>query len=150
MVLGVGFMLLVSLLANVWVGAARGFFERQLRMPESLLQALTSVISLIVIAALFALVYKSMPDVDLEWREVAAGAILTSLLFLLGKLVIALYLTETGFGSTYGAAGSLVVLLMWVYYSAQVFLLGAEFTQVFTKHYSSRSRNTPECQQTST
>lgn len=84
-----------------------------------------------------------MPDIELEWRDVAAGAALTSLLFSLGKLVIGLYLGKTGLGSTYGAAGSLVVLLVWVYYSAQIFLLGAEFTQVFSRRYgrgaSSRS-----------
>lgn len=135
MVLGVGFLLLVSLILNVWLAAAGAFFRGLLPMPGSVLQALTSVVSFVVIAALFALIYKFMPDVDLEWREVAAGAALTSLLFSLGKLVIGLYLGKTGLGSTYGAAGSLVVLLVWVYYSAQVFLLGAEFTQVFARRY---------------
>lgn len=136
MVLGVGFLLLVSLIVNVvWLAAAGAFFRGWLPMPESVLQALTSVVSFVVIAALFALIYKFIPDVDLEWREVAAGAVLTSLLFSLGKLAIGLYLGKTGLGSTYGAAGSLVVLLVWVYYSAQVFLLGAEFTQVFARRY---------------
>ena len=135
MVLGIGFLLLVSLIVNVWLAAAGAFFRRLLPMPESVLQALTSVVSFVVIAALFALIYKFMPDVDLEWRDVAAGAILTSLLFSLGKLVIGLYLGKTSLGSTFGAAGSLVVLLVWVYYSAQVFLLGAEFTHVFARRY---------------
>ncbi|MCX6633558.1 MAG: YihY/virulence factor BrkB family protein [Acidobacteria bacterium] len=135
MVLGVGFLLLVSLIVNVWLAAAGAFFRGLLPMPESVLQVLTSVVSFVVIAALFAVIYKFMPDVDLEWPEVAAGAALTSLLFSLGKLVIGLYLGKTGLGSTYGAAGSLVVLLVWVYYSAQVFLLGAEFTQVFARRY---------------
>ena len=135
LVLGVGFLLLASLILNVWLAAAGAFFNGLLPMPESALKALTSVVSFVVIAALFALIYKFMPDVDLKWREVAAGAVLTSLLFSLGKLVIGLYLGRTGFGSTYGAAGSLVVLLVWVYYSAQVFLLGAEFTQVFARRY---------------
>ena len=141
MVLGVGFLLLVSLIVNVWLAAAGAFFRRLLPMPESVLQALASVVSFVVIAALFGLIYKFMPDVDLEWREVAAGAALTSLLFSLGKLVIGLYLGKTGLGSTYGAAGSLVVLLVWVYYSAQVFLLGAEFTQVFTRRYGRGARS---------
>jgi membrane protein len=120
---------------NVWLAAAGAFFRGLLPMPESVLQALTSVVSFVVIAALFALIYRFMPDVDLEWRDVAAGAILTSLLFSLGKLVIGLYLGKTSLGSTFGAAGSLVVLLVWVYYSAQVFLLGAEFTHVFARRY---------------
>ena len=135
MVLGVGFLLLVSLIVNVWLASVRELFSGLLPMPESVLQALTSVVSFVVIAALFALIYKFMPDIELEWRDVAAGAVLTSLLFSLGKLVIGLYLGKTGLGSTYGAAGSLVVLLVWVYYSAQIFLLGAEFTQVFSRRY---------------
>ena len=136
MVLGVGFLLLASLIVNVWLAAAGAFFRGLLPMPEPALQALTSVVSFIVIAVLFALIYKFMPDVDLRWRDVAPGAVLTSLLFSLGKLLIGLYLGKTSLGSTYGAAGSLVVLLVWVYYSAQVFLLGAEFTQVFARRYS--------------
>ena len=143
MVLGVGFLLLVSLIVNVWLAATGAFFRRLLPMPESMLQALTSVVSFVVIAALFALIYKFMPDVDLEWRDVAAGAILTSLLFSLGKLLIGLYLGKTSLGSTYGAAGSLVVLLVWVYYSAQVFLLGAEFTHVFARRYGRGASSRP-------
>jgi membrane protein len=143
MVLGVGFLLLVSLIVNVWLAAAGAFFRRLLPMPESVLQALTSVVSFVVIAALFALIYKFMPDVDLEWRDVAAGAILTSLLFSLGKLVIGLYLGKASLGSTFGAAGSLVVLLVWVYYSAQVFLLGAEFTHVFARRYGRGASSGP-------
>jgi membrane protein len=143
MVLGVGFLLLVSLIVNVWLAAAGAFFNGFLPMPESVLQALTSAVSFVVIAGLFALIYKVMPDVDLEWRDVAAGAALTSLLFSLGKLVIGFYLGKTGLGSTYGAAGSLVVLLVWVYCSAQVFLLGAEFTQVFARRYGSNAIRGP-------
>lgn len=133
MVLGVGFLLLVSLMVNVWLAVAGTFFQAMLPMTESALQVLTSVVSFVVIAGLFALIYKVMPDVNLRWREVVAGATLTSLLFSLGKLGIGLYLGKTGLASTYGAAGSLVVLLVWVYYSAQVFLLGAEFTRVFAR-----------------
>jgi membrane protein len=143
MVLGVGFLLLVSLILNAWLAAAGAFFKGSLPMPESVLQALTSAVSFVVIAGLFALIYKVMPDVDLEWRDVAAGAALTSLLFSLGKLLIGLYLGKTSPGSTYGAAGSLVVLLVWVYYSAQIFLLGAEFTQVFARRYGSNAIRGP-------
>lgn len=136
MVLGVGFLLLASVVVNVWLAAAGALFSGLLPLPESVLQALTSGASFVVNAVLFALIYKFMPDADLEWREVAAGAALTSLLFSLGKLLIGLYLVKAGLASTYGAAGSLVVLLVWIYYSAQVFLLGAEFTRVFTRRYS--------------
>jgi uncharacterized BrkB/YihY/UPF0761 family membrane protein len=83
------------------------------------------------------LVYKIMPDVDLEWRDVALGAFITSLLFNTGKLVVGMYLGKTSLASTYGAAGSLVVCLFWVYYSALIFFLGAEFTQVFANRYGS-------------
>lgn len=138
MVLGAGLLLLVSLVVNVWLAAAGAFFHGWLPIPESVLEALSSVVSFVVIAALFALIYKFMPDVDLEWREVTAGAALTSLLFSLGKFLIGLYLGKSELGSTYGAAGSLVVLLIWVYYSAQVFLLGAEFTRVFGRVYFQR------------
>ena len=114
MVLGVGFLLLISLIVNVWLAVVGEFFSGLLPMTESVLQALTSVVSFVVIAGLFALIYKFLPDVDLAWREVAAGATLTSLLFSLGKLAIGLYLGKTGLASTYGAAGSLVAMLVWV------------------------------------
>jgi len=136
MVLGVGFLLLVSLIINAWLAAMGAFFRGFLPMPDFALKGLTPAVSFVVIAGLFALIYKVMPDVDLRWRDVAAGAALTSLLFSLGKLLIGLYLGKASLGSTYGAAGSLVVLLVWVYYSAQIFLFGGEFTQVFARRYS--------------
>lgn len=136
MVLGVGFLLLVSLIVNAWLAAVGAFFGGFLPVPELVLKGFTSAVSFVVIAGLFALIYKVMPDVDLKWRDVAAGAALTSLLFSLGKLLIGLYLGKASLGSTYGAAGSLVVLLVWVYYSAQIFLFGGEFTQVFARRYS--------------
>jgi membrane protein len=88
-------------------------------------------------AVLFGLVYKIVPDVDIEWRDVAYGSLLTSLLFKVGKLLVGIYLGKTGLASAYGAAGSLVVCLFWVYYSALIFFLGAEFTQVFANRYGS-------------
>jgi len=137
-VLGVGFLLLVSLIVNAWLAAAGAFFKDTLPLPEPLLQFLTFVVSFVVIAGLFALIYKVMPDVELQWRNVMAGAILTSLLFSLGKLLIGLYLGKTSLGSSYGAAGSLAVLLVWIYFSAQIFLFGAEFTHVLTVRYGLR------------
>jgi membrane protein len=93
--------------------------------------------SFIVATGLFGLVYKILPDVDLEWRDVILGSLVTSLLFNIGKLLVGLYLGKTSFASTYGAAGSLMVCLVWVYYSALIFFLGAEFTQVFANRYGS-------------
>jgi membrane protein len=136
MVLGVGFILLVSLVVNAWLSAIGGYFTGWL--SEVTMQVANSMLSLIVITALFAMIYKVMPDVSIEWRDVALGAIFTSLLFTGGKFLIGLYLGKSGFGSTYGAAGSLVIVLLWVYYSAQIFFFGAEFTQVFANRYGSQ------------
>jgi len=88
-------------------------------------------------AGLFVLIYKVLPDIDLEWRDVLLGGLMTSLLFNAGKFLVGLYLGKTNLASTYGAAGSLVVCLFWVYYSTLVFFLGAEFTQVFANRYGS-------------
>jgi membrane protein len=97
------------------------------------------LVSLVVVAVLFALIFKLMPNVSLEWGDVAIGAIFTSLMFTAGKFLLALYLAGAGFTDTYGAAGSLVILLVWVYYSAQVLFFGAEFTRAYTNRFGSRS-----------
>jgi len=111
MVLGAGFLLLVSLALNAWITAVGIFFP----------QIATFVMSVLVIAVLFAALYKIVPDVRLKWSDVALGAAVTSLLFTAGRQVTGLYFAKTNFGSTYGAAGSLLVVLLWVYYSAQLF-----------------------------
>ena len=136
MVLGVGFLLLISLIVNAWISALGSYFEGWLR--EVTLQVINSSLSLVVITGLFAMIYKAMPDVDLEWRDVILGAAVTAVLFTAGKFAIGLYLGKSGLGSTYGAAGSLVIVLLWVYYSALIFFFGAEFTQVFANHYGSQ------------
>ena len=100
--------------------------------------------SFLVIAALFAILYKSIPAVRLEWSDVVVGALATSALFTTGKFLIGVYLGRTTVASAYGAAGSLVVVLLWVYYSAQVFFLGAEFTCVYTCKFGSRFRRSLE------
>ena len=92
-----------------------------------------------MIAGLFAVVYKIMPDVRVEWRDVVLGGAVTSLLFTVGKLLLGLYLGRASFASTYGAAASIVVLILWVYYSGQIFFLGAEFTRAYATRYGSRS-----------
>jgi membrane protein len=136
MVLGVGFLLLVSLAINAWLAAMGTWFTGWL--PALILQVVSTVVSWFIITALFAAIYRTLPDVTIEWRDVALGAAVTSLLFNLGKFAIGLYLGSSTIASTYGAAGSLVILLIWVYYSAQIFFLGAEFTQVFANRYGSQ------------
>jgi membrane protein len=142
LVLGLGFLLLVSLLVSATIAALgdwnHGFFEGR----EALLQALTFAISFVVTTFLFAMIYKFMPRARIAWRDVWVGAAVTSLLFEGGKVLIGLYLGKTGVASAFGAAGSLVVLLVWVYFSAQIFLLGAEFTWVYAHEYGSKAAGT--------
>ncbi len=140
LVLGIGFLLLVSLLFSAAIAAAGKFFGGLLPLPEALLHLLNTVVSFIAVTVLFALLYKVVPDMRIEWRDVWIGAAVTSALFSIGKFLIGLYLGKAGVGSAYGAAGSLVVFLVWVYYSAQIFFLGACFTQVFSERHGSRAR----------
>lgn len=149
MVLGVGLLLLVTLCTAAWITAAETFFGDLLPMPGFLLQAVNFVISFLVITMLFALIFKVLPDVRLKWSDVAIGAAITALLFSVGKFLIGVYLGTTTIASSYGAAGSFLIVLLWVYYSAQVFFLGAEFTKIYTKRYGSHFRASleiqPEC-----
>jgi membrane protein len=137
LILGVGFLLLVSLVINAALAAAGTALAVHISVPEWIAQTTSTIASLIVATGLFGLVYKIVPDVDLEWRDVALGAFITSLLFNTGKLLVGMYLGKTSLASTYGAAGSLVVCLFWVYYSTLIFFLGAEFTQVYANRYGS-------------
>jgi membrane protein len=139
MVLGVGFLLLVSLVLSAAIAAAGKFFTHFLPASEPLLHVSSSLFSFVVITVLFALLYKVVPDVPIQWRDVWIGAGVTSLLFAIGKFLIGLYLGKASVGSAYGAAGSLVVFIVWVYYSAQIFFLGAEFTHVFAERHGSHS-----------
>jgi membrane protein len=139
MVVGIGFLLLVSLVVSAFLAAAGKFLNGLFPVPVVVLQAVNAIVSLIVITNLFALVYKVVPDVRITWRDVWIGAAVTAFLFELGKVLIGLYLGRAGVGSAYGAAGSLVVVLVWVYYSAQIFLLGAEFTHRFTETHGSHA-----------
>ncbi len=138
LVLGLGFLLLVSLVVSAAIAAfgkwSYGFFEGR----EAYLHTLNFGISFAITTALFALIFKLMPRASIAWRDVWIGAGVTSLLFEIGKLLIGLYLGTTSVASGFGAAGSLVVLLLWVYFSAQVFLLGAEFTWVYAHEYGSK------------
>jgi membrane protein len=137
MVIGIGFFLVASLIVNATFAAFGPSFDNLLPMPEWMLQLNYSAMTFIVTAILFAILYKVMPDVRLEWRDVVVGSIVTSLLFSIGKSLIGLYLGKTGVANAYGAAGSLVIVLVWVYYSAQVLFFGAEFTCVYAHRYGS-------------
>ena len=136
--LGTGFLLLVSLVLSAALSAFGKWFGGWLPAPEFVLQVLELVISLVVITGLFALMFKVLPDARVAWSDVWVGAALTSFLFTIGKFAIGLYLGKSDVGSAYGAAGSLVILLVWVYYSAQILLFGAEFTQVYANAVGAR------------
>ena len=137
-VLGTGFLLLVSLVLSAGLAAFGKWFGGWLPVSEFVLQALNIFVSIVVITGLFALMFKLLPDATVAWKDVWIGAFLTAVLFTLGKFAIGLYLGKSDIGSSYGAAASLVILLVWVYYSAQIFLLGAEFTQVYANIYGSQ------------
>lgn len=140
MVVGVGFLLLVSLLASAAIAAAGAFLSGYLPLNETMLHLINILFSFASVTVMFALLYRVVPEVDIEWRDVWIGAAVTSVLFSLGKLAIGLYLGKAGIGSTYGAAGSLVVFILWVYYSAQIFFVGAEFTHAFAERHGSLAR----------
>jgi membrane protein len=137
MVFGVGFLLLVSLAISAGLAIMGEYLTGLLPLPEIVLQSLNFVISLAVITLLFAMIFKVLPDAEIAWGDVWVGAAITALLFTIGKLLIGLYLGKSGVGSAYGAAGAMVVILIWVYYSAQILFLGAEFTQVYANKYGS-------------
>jgi membrane protein len=134
LVISIGFLLLVSLLVSAAVAAVSARIQRTEVVGPALLQVLNLVVSLGVVTVLFALIYRFLPDVRLAWRDVWTGAFVTAILFTIGKSLIGLYLGRSSIASSYGAAGSIVVLLVWVYYSAQVILLGAELTRVYAEY----------------
>lgn len=135
MVLVIGFLLLVSLVLSAVLSGISTFFSS--RVPDFVIfgQLLNFAISFGVITVLFASIYKFLPDVRLPWRYLWTGAGVTALLFTIGKYLIGLYLGSSGVTSTYGAAGSIIIILLWVFYSAQILLFGAEFTQVYARRY---------------
>jgi membrane protein len=139
MVLGIGFMLLVSLILSTVLSAINGWMIGLLPAAEFLAQIINFVLSFGVITLLFAAIYKVLPDTPIKWSDVWVGAAVTALLFTIGKFLLGLYLGNSTIASSYGAAGSFVVLLVWIYYSAQILLLGAEFTHVYATHHGSRT-----------
>ena len=140
-VLGVGFLLLISLVISAVLSALNGFFSQLFSSPWLLhiLQVVNFVVSLGVITVLFAMLYRFLPDTEIAWHDVWIGAGMTALLFVVSKFLIGLYLGKSSIGSAYGPAGALVLILAWVYYASLVFLFGAEFTKVYAHCYGSRA-----------
>jgi membrane protein len=138
MVLCFGFLLMVSLLASAAISAVGRWWQPVFAGWELIAQGATFALGFAFVTVMFAMIYKLMPRARVRWRDVWIGAAFTSLLFNAGKLLIGLYLGKSGFASGFGAAGSLVALLFWMYYSSQIFLLGAEFTWVYAYTCGSR------------
>ena len=137
LVLASGLFLVASLIVNAWIFAAGKYLNSGAAPPEALVQTTDWVVSFVVVTVLFAFIFKVLPRVPLQWGDVTIGAVATSLLFTAGKVLLGVYLGKAGFTDTYGAAGSLVIVLVWVYYSAQVLFLGAEFTRAYACRFGS-------------
>src|SRR5687767_5184596 len=138
MILGIGFLLLVSLAISAGLSATQETIGNAFPLSEFFLQILNTIISIGVFTVLFALMYKFLSDAEIAWRDVWVGAFITSVFFSLGKTAIGIYLGNSAVASSFGAAGSLVLLLLWIYYSAQILFFGAEFTQVYANKYGSK------------
>ncbi|MDB5826346.1 MAG: Ribonuclease [Variovorax sp.] len=145
LILGLAFLLMVSLSVSAGLAAFGGFIGGLLPGEEALLHTINLVVSLAVTTVLFAMIFKLMPTAKVEWRDVWIGSAVTAVLFEIGKFLIGLYLGKSGMADSFAGAGSLVILLAWVYYAAQIFLLGAEFTKVYARaHGSARDEQVSE------
>jgi membrane protein len=138
MILGIGFLLIVSLAFSAAMTALSRWWDPESQSWATFSGASETVLSLLLVMAVFAMIYKTMPRAGIHWRDVWVGAAVTSALFIAGKALIGLYIGRSGITSAFGAAASLIVVLLWVYYSAQIFLFGAEFTWVYSHRYGSR------------
>jgi membrane protein len=134
----IGFLLLVSLVLTAAIALFAEWFGEMFPGMEALAQVLNFVLSLAMITLLFAMIFKFLPDAKIAWHDVWIGAFITAVLFTVGKFALGLYLGKSGVGSSYGAAGSLIILLLWVYYSSQILFFGAEFTQVYANRFGTR------------
>ena len=133
MVLSIGFLLRVSLLLSASLAYIGHSFGELVPVPPFVLEIINFLVSFVVITVLFGLMFKYVPTAKVFWRDVAVGATGTALLFTIGKFLLGLYLGKASVGSTYGAAGSFVAVIVWIYYSAQIFFFGAEFTHVYAQ-----------------
>ena len=138
LVAAMGFLLMVSLVVSTALSAFGSYLNAILPFGKIILSVLNFVVSLFLISFLFAAIYKILPDRNLQWNDVAFGAIVTAILFSVGKSLISRYIGSSSVASSFGAASALIILLLWVYYSAQIFLLGAEFTKVYADRHGSR------------
>jgi membrane protein len=138
MVLGIGFLLLASLVVSAALSAFSEYIGTRWAFADFWLELINFILSFIVITLLFGMIFKFLPEIKIAWKDVWLGAAVTSILFSLGKFLIGLYLGRSEVGNTFGAAGSMAILLIWVYYSAQILFFGAEFTQVYASRYGSR------------
>jgi membrane protein len=135
----VGFLLLVSLVVSAALSALGKYMSGVLPAPETVMQAINFLVSWGVISALFGVMFKVLPNTEIPWRDVRMGAAATGLLFSVGKLALGYYLGRKTVGSFYGAAGSVLILLLWIYYSGLIFYFGAEFTRVYSERHGSRT-----------
>lgn len=139
LVMALGFLLMVALVVSAGLSALGAWMNSVFPGFDVLLQILNFVISFLMISVLFGLIYKVLPDKDITWRDVAVGAVATAFLFTVGKFAISLYIGSSKVASSYGAAGAIAVMLIWIYYSSQIFLLGAEFTRAFAERHGSHA-----------
>ena len=140
MVLAIGFLLILSLILSAAVAMVSKYRVDLIPGSQILWENLDFIVSLGLMTFLFCLMFKYVPDVKIAWKDVFVGSLITALLFIFGKFLLGVYISQGSLGSAYGAAGSLIVFLAWVYYSAQIILLGAEFTQVYSQMYGSQIR----------
>ena len=140
LVLALGFVLVVSLILSTSIHALQGYAQRYFELPSALFETGNAVVTYVLVTVLFAFLYRVLPDVQIPWRDVWAGALLTSLLLSVGKWAIGFYLGRSEIASEYGTAGSMMVLLFWVYYASLLVLLGAVFTRVQSQHFHQHRR----------
>jgi membrane protein len=146
LVMTLGFLLLVSLVVSTALSAVGPWLNGMFPGAQVLIRVISFLVSLGSVALLFALIYKVLPDTSLAWRDVAAGAIATAILFNIGKFLISLYLGSSSVASSFGGAGAFALLLLWIYYSSQIFLIGAEFTRAWADIIHERGPDTPDTQ----
>jgi len=138
LVAALGFLLIVSLVISAGLTAFGRYLDTALPTGKLILPILNFVVSFVLLGLLFGAIYKILPDRTLQWKDVVIGAVVTSILFNIGKSLIGWYIGSSAIASSYGAAGGLIVLLLWVYYSVQIFLLGAEFTKIYANRHGSK------------
>ena len=144
MILGIGFLLIVSLAFSAGLAALGRWWDPLSRGWLSVANTVELGLSVVLLTVVFAMIYKIMPRARVDWRDVWVGAAVTSMLFIVGKLLIGLYIGKSGISTAFGAAASLIVVLLWVYYSAQIFLFGAEFTWAYSYKFGSRKGQAPQ------